>query len=124
MVYLHILGSGRTTSEIADSKGHIFEHLIRDLFEHLKMTVTDLNKSENGKEIDIDGITLVGKVHFFAECKAQDKSLNSTDIQKFGFKFVTKRKRNTDVRGYLFSLSELNPQAKEVWQNDLKNEYP
>ena len=124
MVYLHILGSGKSPSEIAHNKGHIFEHLIRDLFEHLKMTVTDLNKSENGKEIDIDGITLVGKVHFFAECKAQDKSLNSTDIQKFGFKFVTKRKRTTDVRGYLFSLSELNPQAKEVWQNDLKNEYP
>ena len=56
MVYLHILGSGKTPSEIADSKGHLFERLIRDLFEYLKMTVTHLNKSENGKEIDIEGI--------------------------------------------------------------------
>jgi hypothetical protein len=59
MVYLHILGSGKSTSEIADSKGHLFEHLIRDLFEHLKMKVTHLNKRENGKEIDVEGVTIV-----------------------------------------------------------------
>jgi hypothetical protein len=123
MVFLHILGSGKTPSEIADSKGHLFERLIRDLFECLKMEVTHLNKRENGKEIDVEGVTIVGQVHFFAECKAQDNSLNSTDIQKFGFKFLTKRNKNPNVRGYLFTLSSLNASATEVWENDLKNVY-
>ncbi len=124
MVYLHILGSGKTRQEVADSKGHLFERLIRDVFEHLKMKVTHLNKSDNGKEIDIEGTTIVGDVKFFAECKAQADPLDSTDVQKFGFKFVTKTKRDQDVRGFLFTLSDLNPKAQEVWDSDLENEYP
>jgi predicted transcriptional regulator len=124
MVYLHILGNGKTPSEISDSKGHLFERLIRDLFEHLKMSVKELNQSQNGKEIDIDGITLVGKVKFFAECKAQADQLDSTDIQKFGFKFLTKKKKDNDVKGFLFTLSNLNPKAQEVWDADLLGEYP
>ena len=75
MIYLHILGSGKTKSEMANSKGHLFECLTRALFEHLKMSVTHLDKSENGKEIDIEGITIVGKVKFFAKCKAQISKL-------------------------------------------------
>jgi hypothetical protein len=122
-VYLHILGSGKTPSAIADSKGHLFEKLIRDLFEHLKMSVTYLNKSENGKEIDIEGVTIVGNVKFFAECKAQEDTLDSTALQKFGFKFVTKKKRDNGVKGFLFSLSELNSKAQEVWDVDLYGEY-
>ena len=124
MIYLHILGHGATKSAISDSKGHLFERLIRDLFEHLKMSVTQLNKSENGKEIDIDGVTTVGNVKFFAECKAQNDTLDATDIQKFGFKFVTKRKRDRDVKGFLFTLSRLNPKAQEIWDHDLVGEYP
>ena len=123
MIYLHILGSGKTSAAIADRKGHLFEKLIRDLFEHLKMSVTDLNKSENGKEIDVDGITQVGKVKFFAECKAQEDPLDSTDLQKFGFKFLIKRKRDANVKGFLFTLSPLNSKAKEVWDADLYGEY-
>lgn len=123
MVYLHILGDGANKSAVSDSKGHLFERLIRDLFEHLKMSVTALNKSENGKEIDIEGVTLVGNVKFFAECKAQDDPLDTTDIQKFGFKFVTKRNRDQDVKGFLFTLSRLNSKAQEVWERDLEGEY-
>ena len=87
------------------------------------MSITDINKSENGKEIDLEGRTLVGNVKFFAECKAQEGSLDSTDIQKFGFKFLTKHGRDPDVRGLLFTLSSLNPQAQAVWNNDLEAEY-
>jgi len=87
------------------------------------MNVTHLNKSENGKEIDIEGISIVGNVPFFAECKAKDTSLNSTDIQKFGYKFIVKFNRNNDTRGFIFTLSDLNPKAQEVWESELKQDY-
>jgi hypothetical protein len=123
MTYLHILGSGKTKSEVADSKGHLFERLIRDLFEHLKMSVTHLNKSENGKEIDVEGVTLVAKVKFFAECKAQDDPLDTTALQKFGYKYLIKRGKDKQIKGFLFTLSQLNPKAQELWDDDLKTEY-
>jgi hypothetical protein len=123
MTYLHILGSGKTTSAVADSKGHLFERLIRDLFEHLKMTVTHLNKSENGKEIDVEGVTIVAKVKFFAECKAQGDPLDTTDLQKFGYKYLIKRGKDKQIKGFLFTLSSLNPKAQELWDDDLKSEY-
>lgn len=122
MVYLHILGSGDTQSAQSNSKGHLFESLMLSLCKHLKMEVTHSNKSENGKEIDIEGKTIVGNVPFFAECKAKESSLDSTDIQKFGFKFLTK-KDESDARGLLFTLSALNPKAQEVWDNDLHRKY-
>lgn len=122
MVYLHILGSGDTASAKANSKGHLFECLMLALCKHLKMAITHVNKSENGKEIDIEGKTIVGNVLFFAECKAKESSLDSADIQKFGFKFLIK-KEETDVRGLLLTLSPLNPKAQEVWDNDLQGKY-
>jgi hypothetical protein len=124
MIYLHILGSGKTKSEMANSKGHLFERLTRALFEYLKMSVTHLDKSENGKEIDIEGITIVGKVKFFAECKAQEDPLDSTDLKKFGFKFLTKHGKDPGVRGYLFTLSSLNQSAQELWDSELEAVYP
>jgi hypothetical protein len=123
MIYLHILGSGETKAAMANSKGHLFERLMCALCEHLKMEITHINKSENGKEIDLEGKTLVGNVKFFAECKAREDSLNSTDIQKFGYKFLIKHRRDDDVRGLLFTLSPLNPDAQQLWDNDLKAEY-
>ncbi len=123
MIYLHILGSGETKAAMANSKGRLFEHLMRALCEHLKMEIIHINKSENGKEIDLEGKTLVGNVKFFAECKARADSLNSTDIQKFGYKFLIKQRRDDDVRGLLFTLSPLNPDAQQLWDNDLKAEY-
>lgn len=122
MVFLHILGSGNSPSARANSKGHLFERLIRALCECLKMEVTHIEKSENGKEIDIEGRTIVGNVPFFAECKAKESSLDSTDIQKFGYKFLIK-KDESDVRGLLFTLAPLNPKAREVWDNDLQRKY-
>jgi hypothetical protein len=124
MTYLHILTSGKTPSEIADSKGHLFEKLIRDLFNHLKMSVTHMNKSENGKEIDVEGVTIVGKVKFFAECKAQSDPLDSTALQKFGYKYMMKRKNDENIKGFLFTLSPLNAKAQELWGDELQKEYP
>ena len=120
MIYLHILGSGKTAAAKANSKGHLFEHLMRALLEHLKMSVTHMNKSESGLEIDIEGVSILGKMKFFAECKAQEDSLNSTDIQKFGFKFMYKKYETPDIRGFLFTLSPLNSKAQEVWDDKLK----
>ena len=91
MVYLHILGTGDSPSAKANNKGHLFEHLMRALCEYLKMKVTHINKSENGKEIDLEGRTVVGNVLLFAECKAKESSLDSTDLQKFGYKFLIKK---------------------------------
>lgn len=124
MVYLHILGTGKTSSQKANSKGHLFEKLMRALCDHLKMEVTHINKSENGKEIDIEGTTILGNVKFFAECKAQKDPLDTTDIQKFGFKFLTKHTREGgDIRGFLFTLSPFNSSAQAVWDEDLKSVY-
>ena len=122
MVYLHILGSGDTAKAKANNKGRLFECLMRALFKHLKMEITHINKSENGKEIDIEGKTIVGNVLFFAECKAKESYLDATDMQKFGFKFLNK-KEETDVRGLLLTLSPLNPKAQEIWDNDLKGKH-
>ena len=118
-VYLHILGTGKTKAAVAQSKGRLFEQLVSDLLAHLKIHVTHMNKSETGTEIDIEGESVVGGLRVFAECKAQQDSLDSTDIQKFGFKFYTKKDEISDVRGILFSLSGLNPKAQEVWHHSL-----
>jgi predicted transcriptional regulator len=123
MVYLHILGSGETKSEVANNKGHLFEKLMRALCNELKMKVERLNKSNSGMEIDILGKTEIGNVPFFSECKAKKDLLSSDDIQKFGFKYLIKREEDTETRGLLFSLSGLNSSADELWEIHLKNKY-
>lgn len=120
MAYLHILGAGKTQSEIANSKGHLFEKLMCDVLTHLKCEITRTNRSKNGLEIDIEGRSILGNLPFFAECKAHQDPLDSTAVQQFGFKFQNQAYDHPDARGYLFSLSSLNSSAQEVWDDQLK----
>ena len=122
MIYMHILGQGNTDSEISNSKGHLFEYLMRDLFERLNIKVIELDRSKNGTEIDIVGEHFVNRAPVLAECKAKKDSLISDDVQKFGFKFLHARNSNPNVSGFILTLSPLNSKARELW-NELKSDY-
>lgn len=122
MVYMHILGQGSTSAEKANSKGHLFEYLMRDLFEKLKITITHLNRSKSGTEIDIVGEHFVHRAPVLAECKAKSDSLTSDDVQRFGFKVLHERNSNPNASGFLLTLSPLNTKARELW-DDLKASY-
>ena len=122
MVYLHILGQGKLQAEISNSKGHLFEYLMRDLFANLKIKVTHLNRSRSGTEIDVVGEHFVNRAPVIAECKAKSDPLVSDDVQKFAFKFLHERNSNPNVSGFILTLSSLNSKARELW-DELKVSY-
>lgn len=84
------------------------------------MNIISMNVQDNGMEIDLEGVTAVGNVRFFAECKAHDSAIDSPAIQQFGFKYLTLKEEYPNIKGFLFTLSPLNTKAQELWNNRLQ----
>jgi hypothetical protein len=99
----------------ANTKGDLFGRLVTDVFHTLGYTDSRLNIHKTGREIDVAARHRLEPRRAIGECKALDKPVGGSDLNKFAgaLQLEMDEAPDDDVQGYFLSLSGFTETALE-----------
>ena len=120
---IKILASGDSPQAQAQTRGKLFEKLMTEVLRQLGYEI-DHPPSTNyaGMEIDIEGKLTVMRVPFYAECKYYETSIDSSKLQAFYGKYMTRWRKDNKSQGLFIAIPGFNPHAKGFYKDNIEND--
>jgi len=125
MLTLRVVAGGDSDKERAQKRGKLFEDLVAVILRHLGYSVAKQVKSVNyaGMEIDVEGASLATAIPLYAECKCYGSLIDSTAVQAFLGKYVTRWSRDKRCHGLFVALPGVNSHALGFYKDNLENNH-
>lgn len=122
---LKILAAGKSTQDISQKKGKLFEKLIRIVLKSKGITISNLlNVNYAGMEIDLEGKLIIGDIPIYIECKYYSKNIESPKLQSFFGKYMAKWLENEKSIGIFMGIPGINSHARGYYNQYIKNKKP
>jgi len=106
---LKILAEGDSVSAQSNNRGFLFETLMAEVLNNCGYNIPNKPRiNYSGHEIDIEGLSKVGKNKIYAECKCYDKDIDAPKFNAFVGKFVIKQRKNPGCLGLFIAIPGVN----------------
>ena len=120
MGQLKIVAAGNTPQTQAQAKGKLFEKLMADVLRHFGYRIDSIpNVNYAGMEIDIEGRHTATDIPLYAECKCYETEVDSTKLQAFYGKFMTRWQKDKRSHGLFIALPGVNSHAKGFYKENI-----
>jgi hypothetical protein len=122
-----VLAQGVSTSDAANTKGHLFEQFVALLlsrYGYEDPTVAKLNVSVDGIELDVTAAHRLTREPALAECKAYTAPVRAESLAAFYGKLALRRYADPRTHGFFIALPRLtadgHQEAQRIAANDPK----
>lgn len=122
MPKLRILANEATSSARNNKRGKLFESLIADVLKQFGYRIDQIpNTNYGGMEIDIEGTHAIAGQSIYAECKCYDSPVDSSKLQAFFGKFMTRWLKDRKAQGLFIAIPGINSHAKAFYRENCES---
>jgi len=118
---LKILARGKSSREQAQARGRLFEKLMAEVLRHYGYSIDRVpNVNYAGMEIDIEGKHTATNIPLYAECKCYETKVDSTKLQAFYGKYITRWHKDKRCHGLFIALPSVTSPAKGFYRENIE----
>lgn len=122
MSKIKILAGGSTKSAQANARGKLFEKMISEVLRHYGYNIDRIPSTNYaGMEIDIEGTAIATGISLYAECKCYETELDSSKLQAFFGKYMTRWFNDKRCQGLFVAIPGVNSHAKGFYKDNMEN---
>ncbi len=119
---LKILARGDTKKIKAQKRGKLFEFLMAKILRSYGYKIDNIpNVNYAGMEIDIEGKEKISHFPLYAECKCFETDVNTSYLEIFYGKYMTRWFKNKRSIGLFIALPGINSHAKGWFKENIEN---
>jgi len=120
---LKILANGSTPHAQAQARGKLFEKLMAEVLRQLGYKIENIpNVNYAGMEIDIEGRAIATDIPLYAECKCYETNIDSSKLQAFYGKYITRWQKDKRSQGLFIVLPGVSSHAKGFYRDNLEDD--
>jgi len=113
MISLRIIAEGKSESDKANNRGHLFEKVTAEILRRYGYAIDNNTPSVNhsGMEIDIEGHHEINRAPLYAECKCYSSDITAPKVQTFAGKYLAMCLKNKKAQGVFVAIPRVNSHA-------------